>query len=116
MFGSTFPNDLSDMFVAMNLQRIKSFMQQPISLVMVHCDSLYESLYDLLNQHYMEYAGQRYVRIAHGSKAKQCPIHKLFRVIVVTELSRPAAFHIFSCLFSFFGMQVTPISAWPRPC
>ncbi len=27
------------------------------------------------------------VRIAHGSKAKQCPIHKLFRVIVVTELS-----------------------------
>ena len=27
------------------------------------------------------------MRIAHGSKAKQCPIHKLFRVIVVTELS-----------------------------
>eukprot|EP00435_Cladocopium_sp_Y103_P004570 s2426_g1.t1 len=91
MFGSTFPNDLSDMFVAMNLQRIKSYMQQPVSLVMVHCDSLYESLYDLLNQHYMEYAGQRYVRIAHGSKAKQCPIHKLFRVIVVTELSSSAS-------------------------
>eukprot|EP00928_Gymnodinium_smaydae_P026162 TRINITY_DN20620_c1_g3_i2.p1 TRINITY_DN20620_c1_g3~~TRINITY_DN20620_c1_g3_i2.p1 ORF type:complete len:2734 (+),score=683.56 TRINITY_DN20620_c1_g3_i2:907-8202(+) len=86
MFGSTFPNDQSDVFVAMNLQRIKSFMQQPISLIMVHCDSLYESLYDLLNQHYMEYAGQRYVRIAHGSKAKQCPIHRLFRVIVITEI------------------------------
>ena len=30
------------------------------------------------------------VRIAHGSKAKQCPIHKLFRVIVITEISRTA--------------------------
>jgi hypothetical protein len=87
MFGSTFPNDQSDVFVAMNLQRIKGFMQRNISLVMVHCDSLYESLYDLLNQHYMEYAGQRYVRIAHGSKAKQCPIDRLFRVIVITEIS-----------------------------
>ncbi|CAK0799979.1 unnamed protein product [Prorocentrum cordatum] len=86
MFGSTFSSDQSDIFVAMNLQKIKGFMQQPISLVLVHCDSLYESLYDLLNQHYMEFAGQRYVRIAHGSKAKQCPIHRLFRVIVVTEM------------------------------
>ena len=30
------------------------------------------------------------VRIAHGSKAKQCPIHHLFRVIVITEISAPA--------------------------
>ena len=105
MFGSTFPNDLSDMFVAMNLQRIKSFMQQPVSLVMVHCDSLYESLYDLLNQHYMEYAGQRYVRIAHGSKAKQCPIHKLFRVIVVTELS-DAYFRLAPPLLNRFEKQI----------
>ena len=43
------------------------------------------SLYDLLNQHYMEYSGQRYVRIAHGSKAKQCPVHRHFRIIVVVE-------------------------------
>lgn len=105
MFGSTFPNDLSDMFVAMNLQRIKSYMQQPVSLVMVHCDSLYESLYDLLNQHYMEYAGQRYVRIAHGSKAKQCPIHKLFRVIVVTELS-DAYFRLAPPLLNRFEKQI----------
>ncbi|CAE7766394.1 rnf213a [Symbiodinium sp. CCMP2592] len=105
MFGSTFPNDLSDMFVAMNLQRIKSFMQQPISLVMVHCDSLYESLYDLLNQHYMEYAGQRYVRIAHGSKAKQCPIHHLFRVIVITEIS-DAYFRLAPPLLNRFEKQI----------
>lgn len=85
MFGGTFPGDQSDVFVAMNLQRVKTYMQRPVCLVMVHCDALYESLYDLLNQHYMEYAGQRYVRIAHGSMSKQCPIHKLFRIIVVVE-------------------------------
>jgi len=105
MFGSTFPNDQSDVFVAMNLQRIKSYMQQPISLVMVHCDSLYESLYDLLNQHYMEYAGQRYVRIAHGSKAKQCPIHKQFRVIVITEIS-DAYFRLAAPLLNRFEKQI----------
>lgn len=105
MFGSTFPNDQSDVFVAMNLQRIKSFMQQPISLVMVHCDSFYESLYDLLNQHYMEYGGTRYVKIAHGSKSKQCPIHRLFRVIVITEIS-DAYFRLAPPLLNRFEKQI----------
>jgi hypothetical protein len=105
MFGSTFPSDQSDIFVAMNLQRIKSFMQQPISLVMVHCDSLYESLYDLLNQHYMELSGQRYVRIAHGAKAKLCPIHTLFRVIVITEIS-DAYFRLAPPLLNRFEKQI----------
>ena len=31
-------------------------------------------------------AGQRCVRIAHGSTVKQCPIHRLFRAIVITEI------------------------------
>merc|ERR550532_2049653 len=105
LFGSTFPNDQSDIFVAMNLQRIKSFMQQPISLVLVHCDSLYESLYDLLNQHYMEYAGQRYVRIAHGPNSKQCPIHREFRVIVITEIS-DAYFRLAPPLLNRFEKQI----------
>ncbi|CAK9096351.1 E3 ubiquitin-protein ligase rnf213-alpha (Mysterin-A) (Mysterin-alpha) (RING finger protein 213-A) (RING finger protein 213-alpha) (RING-type E3 ubiquitin transferase rnf213-alpha) [Durusdinium trenchii] len=100
MFGSTFPNDLSDMFVAMNLQRIKSFMQQPISLVMVHCDSLYETLCFAVR------GGEGVqVRIAHGSKAKQCPIHKLFRVIVVTELS-DAYFRLAPPLLNRFEKQI----------
>ena len=31
-----------------------------LELMALHCDALYESLYDLLNQHYMEFSGQRY--------------------------------------------------------
>eukprot|EP00931_Biecheleriopsis_adriatica_P017997 TRINITY_DN1271_c1_g1_i1.p1 TRINITY_DN1271_c1_g1~~TRINITY_DN1271_c1_g1_i1.p1 ORF type:complete len:4782 (+),score=1057.93 TRINITY_DN1271_c1_g1_i1:65-14410(+) len=105
LFGSVFPSDMSDLFVAMNLQRIKSYMQRPICLIMVHCDSLYESLYDLLNQHYMEYGGTRYVRIAHGSKAKMCPIHRKFRVIVVTEIS-DAYFRLAPPLLNRFEKQI----------
>ncbi|CAD7957434.1 unnamed protein product [Amoebophrya sp. A120] len=85
LFGSSFPDDQSDVMVATNLNRIRSVMTKPIQLVLIHCDALYESLYDLLNQHYMEFGGQRYVRIAHGSSSKQCPIHHQFRVIVIVE-------------------------------
>jgi hypothetical protein len=56
-------------------------------VVLVHCESLYESLYDLLNQHYVEYGGQTYVRLAFGSYTRLCPIHKSFRVIVIVEIS-----------------------------
>lgn len=58
---------------------------QGIPVVLVHCESLYESLYDLLNQHYCEYGGQLYVRLAFGTNSRLCPIHRQFRVIVVVE-------------------------------
>jgi len=85
LFGSSFPEDQSDVQIAQNLNKIKSMMVQPMCLVLVQCDSLYESLYDLLNQHYIELAGQRYVRIAHGASSKECPVHHLFRIIVIVE-------------------------------
>jgi len=71
-------------------------------VVLVHCESLYESLYDLLNQHYTEYGGQLYVRLAFGThryrqfalyeltnhhylRSRLCPIHRNFRIVVVVE-------------------------------
>jgi len=53
----------------------------------------------------MEYAGQRYVRIAHGSKAKQCPINRLFRVIVITEIN-DAYFRLAPPLLNRFEKQI----------
>jgi hypothetical protein len=49
--------------VCLNIQQIKLCMAEGITVVLVHCESLYESLYDLLNQHYCEYGGQLYVRL-----------------------------------------------------
>jgi hypothetical protein len=85
IFGSQFPSDQTDLYAMMNLQRIKSFMAQGTTVVLVACDNLYESLYDLLNQHYCEYGGQRFVRLAFGTHSRLCPIHESFRVVVMVE-------------------------------
>eukprot|EP00954_Amorphochlora_amoebiformis_P011672 911779-Amorphochlora_amoeboformis.AAC.1 len=55
------------------------------TVVLVYCEALYESLYDLLNQHYTEFGGKQYVRLAFGTSNKLCEIHHSFRVIVVVE-------------------------------
>merc|ERR1719174_2630232 len=78
---------------------------KPLALVMVHCDSLYESLYDLFNQHYMNYSGRRYVRIAHGSKSNLREVHVNFRVIVITEIS-DAYFRLAPPLLNRFEKQI----------
>ena len=54
-------------------------------MVLVHCEPLFESLYDLLNQHYSSYGGQLYVRLAFGTHSRLCPIHENFRVVVLVE-------------------------------
>jgi hypothetical protein len=48
--GADFPADATELAVMFNLQRIKLNMQSGRTTVLVHCDHLYESLYDLLNQ------------------------------------------------------------------
>jgi hypothetical protein len=85
IFGSDFPLDQTDLQICLNIQRIKLCMAEGITVVLVHCESLYESLYDLLNQHYTEYGGQLYVRLAFGTHSRLCPIHKNFRIVVVVE-------------------------------
>lgn len=85
IFGSDFPLDQNDLQVCINIQRVKLCMAEGITTVLVHCESLYESLYDLLNQHYVEYGGQIYVRLAFGTYTRLCPIHKHFRIIVIVE-------------------------------
>ena len=53
----------------------------------------------------MEYAGQRYVRIAHGTHSKQCAIHVNFRVVVVVEIV-DAYHHLAPPLLNRFEKQV----------
>lgn len=85
IFGSDFSLDKTDLYIYLQLQRIKHCMAEGITVVLVNCEALYESLYDLLNQHYVEYGGKIYVRIAFGSYTKLCPLHRSFRVVVVVE-------------------------------
>ena len=38
-----------------------------VTVVLVHCESLCASLYDLLNLHYSEYGGKWFVSLAFGT-------------------------------------------------
>ncbi len=106
IFGSDFPDDISDLHIFMNIQRyfaiqylvmvilftrhyrIKSCMADGRPVILIHSDNLYESLYDLLNQHYTSYNGQRFVRLALGTHSRLCPVHHLFRVVVVVGITQ----------------------------
>ena len=85
IFGSDFPLDQTDLQIVLNIQRVKLCMAEGITVVLVHCESLYESLYDLLNQHYTSVGSELYVRLAFGTHTRQCRIHKSFRIVVVVE-------------------------------
>jgi E3 ubiquitin-protein ligase RNF213 len=86
IFGSDFPDDRSDLHIFLNIQRIKSCMADGRPVILIHSDNLYESLYDLLNQHYTSYNGQRFVRLALGTHSRLCPVHYQFRVVVVVGI------------------------------
>jgi hypothetical protein len=85
IFGSDFPLDKTDLQVCLNIQRVKHCMANGVTLVLVHCETLYESMYDLLNQHYTSVGGTLWVRLAFGTHSRLCPIDPTFRVIVVVE-------------------------------
>ena len=57
IIGSDFPLDQTDLHVCLNIQRVKLCMAEGRTVCLYHCESLFESLYDLLNQHYTEYGG-----------------------------------------------------------
>jgi len=88
IFGSDFPLDQTDLQICLDVQRIKLCMAEGITVVLVYGERLYESLYDLLNQHYHESAGQLYVRLAFGTNSRLCPIHRKFRIIVIVEKNK----------------------------
>lgn len=67
--------------MSVDIQMVKACMARGGRLVLVHCERLYESLYDLLNQHYTECAGRLYVRLAMGAQSQLCPLDSNFRFI-----------------------------------
>jgi hypothetical protein len=85
IFGSDFPDDNTDLQIMGNIQRVKHCMARGTTLVLVHCDAMYESMYDLLNQHYTRVGCQLFVRLAFGTHSRLCPIANDFRVIVIVE-------------------------------
>ncbi|XP_077867268.1 E3 ubiquitin-protein ligase RNF213-like [Saccoglossus kowalevskii] len=85
MFGSSFPSDQVYTQVCRTINRIKVCMGTGRTVVLLNLDNLYESLYDALNQYYVEFGGERYVDLGLGNHRVKCRVHKGFRLIVVAD-------------------------------
>ena len=85
IFGSSFPQDQEYIQVCKNINRIKVCMEMGTTVVLLNLGSLYESLYDALNQYYVYYGGRRYVDLGLGSNRVKCSVSEKFRLIMIEE-------------------------------
>ncbi|XP_078381354.1 E3 ubiquitin-protein ligase rnf213-alpha-like isoform X3 [Oculina patagonica] len=85
IFGSSFPKDQEYTQVCRNINRIKVCMETGRTVILLNLESLYESLYDALNQYYVYFGGQKFVDLGLGSHRVKCRVHDEFRLIVIAE-------------------------------
>lgn len=60
IFGSDFPLDNTDSRICQNITKIKDCMELGHNTVLLQLNNLYESLYDMLNQHYTSHGSQQF--------------------------------------------------------
>ncbi|XP_049326804.1 E3 ubiquitin-protein ligase rnf213-alpha-like [Astyanax mexicanus] len=87
IFGSGFPRDEEYSQVCRTVNRVKTCMETGRSVVLLNIQSLYESLYDALNQCYVKLGGSYYVDLGLGSHRVKCRVKDEFRLIVIEEKS-----------------------------
>ena len=85
LFGSSFSGDQEYSQICSNINRIKVYMETGQPVLLVNLESLYESLYDALNQSYSYMGGNRYVDLGLGTHRVKCRVHPDFRLILVAE-------------------------------
>ncbi|CAH1233987.1 RNF213 [Branchiostoma lanceolatum] len=85
VFGSSFPKDQEYTKICRDINRIKVCMETGKTVVLLNLENLYESLYDALNQYYVEMGDQKYVDLGLGTHRVKCRVHKDFRLVVVAE-------------------------------
>ena len=86
IFGSRFKNDTqSTIYIYRTIERIRNAMSCGRKCVLLKLDKLYESLYSVLNQRYINVDGQKFCDIFLGQEKIPCILHSKFRAIVVTS-------------------------------
>uniref|UniRef100_A0A673V8K9 E3 ubiquitin-protein ligase RNF213 n=1 Tax=Suricata suricatta TaxID=37032 RepID=A0A673V8K9_SURSU len=85
IFGSSFPRDQEYTQICRNINRVKICMETGKMVVLLNLQSLYESLYDALNQCYVRLGGQRYVDLGLGAHRVKCRVRPDFRLVVIEE-------------------------------
>ncbi|KAJ7339580.1 hypothetical protein OS493_005983 [Desmophyllum pertusum] len=85
IFGSSFPKDQEYTQICRDINRIKVCMETGRTVILLNLESLYESLYDALNQYYVYCYGQKFVDLGLGSHRVKCRVDENFRLIVIAE-------------------------------
>ncbi|XP_066278598.1 uncharacterized protein [Branchiostoma lanceolatum] len=86
IFGSHLDDDLSEDYDYRTLSRIILCMERGCILILRDLDSIYGSLYDMLNQNYTVVGKKRNCRVALGAYSNpMCQVHENFRCIVLID-------------------------------
>ncbi len=86
IFGSRFKEDLSEEYNYRILSRIILCMEQDCILILRDLESIYGSLYDMLNQNYAVVGNRKNCRVALGAYSNpMCQVHDGFRCIVLID-------------------------------
>ncbi|XP_070707447.1 E3 ubiquitin-protein ligase rnf213-beta [Pempheris klunzingeri] len=85
IFGSGFPKDQEYAQICRNVNRVKTCMETGRTVILLNMQTLYESLYDALNQYYVYLSKQQYVDLGLGSHRVKCRVHTNFRLVVIED-------------------------------
>ncbi|XP_077981789.1 E3 ubiquitin-protein ligase RNF213-like [Glandiceps talaboti] len=85
IYGSHFENDQEYTQVCRNIKRIKLCMETGHPVLLINAENLYESLYDMMNQYYIEFGDLRFVNLGLGTHRFNARVHHNFRLIVIAE-------------------------------
>ena len=89
IFGSRFEEDLSEEYNYRMLSHIILCMERDCVLILRDLESIYGSLYDMLNQNYTVVGGKRNCRVALGAFSNpMCQVHDGFRCVVLIDQGR----------------------------
>ena len=83
LIGSTFVNDKKELYRENILGTIRNEMETNNLLILKNLESIYTSLYDLLNQDFMKIDNKYYTRISFGLWKPLSHINKNFKIIVI---------------------------------
>lgn len=91
LIGSRFQKDLAELRLIQQINEIKNAMLEGRVVILLNHDSIYESLYDVLNQRYVTRTDsvtgkiKRMLRLAIGPRSQLCPVTDGFKIIVIVE-------------------------------
>ncbi|KAJ8319134.1 hypothetical protein KUTeg_004225, partial [Tegillarca granosa] len=86
IYGSHFEEDLTNAYNYRILSRIILCMEQGLVLILKDLESIYGSLYDMLNQNYTVVGKKKNCRVALGPYSNpMCQVHDDFKCIVLVE-------------------------------